>query len=266
MAIDAQSAPEKKGRRRSTGECPRFPVAPIPPILSTGIVCHEIGNVLTAISCSTQLLLAHPEDCQLHIECTRHIQRAIEHARRIFSDYQNSVCAVQPGAMTVDIAAVLKETFSLLSHQMAMRQVTLETDIAPNLPPITGSPLSLQQLFINLISNAVKAMPRGGLLTVSSRAEEDGFVTVKFRDMGYGILKKDMQNIFDPYFTAEPSGEGTGLGLFISQHIMLQHRGTILVESTVGEGSTVSLRFPAAIPDQPNDDVQDTRRGEIPLP
>ena len=253
MATDAQKIPQKKGRCHSKGS--RFPVPSYPLVLSTSIVCHEIKNMLTTILCSTQLLLAHLEDCQLHIECAHHIQKAIDHARRIFSDYQNTMCAIQLDMVTVDIAAVVDETFSLLSQQMVMRRVILKKDFMPNYPGIYGNPISLQQLFINLISNAVESMPQGGILTVSGHAEDNGFVTITFRDEGYGIPERDRVRIFDPYFTTKPSGESTGIGLFISRQIVLQHHGTISVESTVGEGSTVSLRFPVSIPDQPNDDV-----------
>jgi PAS domain S-box-containing protein len=111
------------------------------------------------------------------------------------------------------------------------------------LPEIVCSPQSLEQVFLNLLGNAIHAVDGSGLIRVST--EQDGdFVVASVSDDGHGIPTEKMDRIFDPFFTTKPVGEGTGLGLGIAHHIVSQHGGSIAVESRAGEGATFRVRLP----------------------
>ena len=101
----------------------------------------------------------------------------------------------------------------------------------------------MEQVFVNLIQNAIQAMPGGGKLDIFVRESEE-WVGIAFRDTGTGIPRADLKRIFDPFFTTKPEGEGTGLGLSVSYGIVTQHKGEITVESEVGKGTLFIVRIP----------------------
>jgi len=151
----------------------------------------------------------------------------------------------------VQVARVLEETFTFTAHQLEMNHVTLVRDIAGDLPPISGNAGHLQQVFTNIIINAQKAMPEGGTLTVTCRLKEpaDGgepAIEVLFADTGCGMAPEVQKRIFDPFFTTRRVGEGTGLGLSLSQGIVRNHGGDIAVASAVGKGTTFTITFPVS--------------------
>jgi signal transduction histidine kinase len=121
----------------------------------------------------------------------------------------------------------------------------LTTRLHQGLLIVQGDERELQQCFLNLIFNAIEAMPSGGKLQIISELEKDNKnVRIEIRDTGYGISKKNIEHIFDPFFTTKGEGEGTGLGLSIVYGITKNHKGNISVNSRVGEGSSFVLTFP----------------------
>ena len=127
----------------------------------------------------------------------------------------------------------------------------LSTLLSPNLPPILGDPTHLQTLFLNLITNALDAMPQGGTLTIKTRQgpgslfSGDGeWIEIAITDTGIGITEESKKRIFEPFFTTKKIGEGTGLGLAICKQIIKEHSGRIDVESEVGKGSTFFVSIP----------------------
>jgi len=129
--------------------------------------------------------------------------------------------------------------------------VRLSTHLSPDLPSILGDSTHLQTLFLNLITNALDAMPQGGVLTVKTRqvsppfSSEDGrWLEISITDTGIGITEESKKRIFDPFFTTKKMGEGTGLGLAICEKIVKEHSGKIDLESEVGKGSTFSILIP----------------------
>jgi signal transduction histidine kinase len=107
----------------------------------------------------------------------------------------------------------------------------------------TYDPQQIEQVLINLVTNAVQAMPDGGTLDVSLKEHEDN-LAITMRDSGVGIPEENVVRIFDPFFTTKPEGEGTGLGLSVSHGIVSRHRGRIDVESEVGIGTTFTVTLP----------------------
>jgi len=144
---------------------------------------------------------------------------------------------------------VLSAVISLTRHKMELQNIALHTDLSERLLMITGDPNRLQQCFLNLIFNAMEALPSGGDIWVTSRlVRKTHKAEVEIRDNGYGIPKEHIDNLFDPFFTTKGSGEGTGLGLFIVYGIVKNHGGDIHVESQPGDYTVFKLKFPLLTP------------------
>ena len=145
----------------------------------------------------------------------------------------------------IDLNEVLNAVITLTRHTMELRGVELITRLSPGLLMIRGNDSQLQQCFLNLIFNAVEAMPDGGQLTILSkpdRAKKNALIEIQ--DTGYGIPKENLDHIFDPFFTTKGEGEGIGLGLSIVYGVTKNHEGNIKIDSEVGKGSSFILNFP----------------------
>jgi len=146
----------------------------------------------------------------------------------------------------IDLNQVLLAAILLTRHKMKLRDVDLIIRLYPDLSMILGNDRELQQCFLNLIFNAIEAMPGGGQLKLISKLANDGKnVCIEIHDTGYGIPKGNLDHIFDPFFTTKGEGEGTGMGLPIVYGVVKNHRGNITIDSTEGKGSSFILNFPA---------------------
>jgi signal transduction histidine kinase len=147
----------------------------------------------------------------------------------------------------IDLNDILNSVISLTRHKIELQNIRLRIELSESPLRITGDTNRMQQCLLNLIFNAVEAMPEGGDLYVRSRLDpihRCGEVTVK--DSGCGIPKADLGHIYDPFFTTKPEGKGTGLGLSIVYGVVKNHRGKITVKSRVGDGTAFTLNFPIA--------------------
>lgn len=145
----------------------------------------------------------------------------------------------------IDVNEVLDAVITLTRHKMELQGIQLTTALHPGPIIIHGDINQLQQCFLNLIFNALEAMPDGGKLSVRSNLESTpggGVVTIE--DTGCGIREEDMDHIFDPFFTTKEAGEGTGLGLSIVHGIVKSHGGKVSIRSRVGKGTSFTLSFP----------------------
>ena len=143
----------------------------------------------------------------------------------------------------VDLNALLLRTFDATAPALETRRIQLETELRTGLPQVAGDADRLQQVFINLINNALDAMPDGGDLRVRTLIAATQ-VTVEFADTGTGMSDEVRANIFDPLYTTKARGRGTGLGLFVVRQVVHEHGGEIEVESASGHGAMFRLRFP----------------------
>jgi len=147
----------------------------------------------------------------------------------------------------VDIRILLKEILGIINHRAKSAGVLLRAHLAEDLPLVCVPPSEMQQVFLNLINNALDAMEKqGGSLAISAVRKEDQ-VVVSFSDTGTGIPEEDLQRIFEPFYTTKPPGRGTGLGLAICSGIMNTIGGAIKVSSQVGQGSTFRVFIPMAV-------------------
>jgi signal transduction histidine kinase len=143
----------------------------------------------------------------------------------------------------IDLNVCLGSTIEMLRHELQRRDVTLETDFRDKVH-VTAHPGKINQVFLNLLMNALQACSRGGSIRVRTQAEPGGG-RVDVEDTGCGIKPEHLPRVFEPFFTTKPVGQGTGLGLSISYGIVREHGGTIEVESTVGRGSVFRVRLPS---------------------
>jgi signal transduction histidine kinase len=144
----------------------------------------------------------------------------------------------------LDLANLLRETIQLAKNHMTLSKVQLHDEIADDLPKINGNHQGLQQVFLNLFTNAVQAMPGGGDLTVHTNLGDDNRIKVLVRDTGSGIAEEHLPHIFDPFFTTKDVGKGTGLGLSVSYGIIKKHGGQITVKSKAGKGTSFTVVLP----------------------
>ena len=155
-----------------------------------------------------------------------------------------------------EIGPLLEEVVSLSAQRAKYSNVELSTQLEPKLPAISASHSELQQVFLNLINNALDAMDKtGGKLSVSAQ-QENGNIIIDVTDNGPGIPKANLARIFDPFFTTKPVGSGTGLGLSICYGIIHKMGGDITVRSTVDVGTTFSIRIPVAAGDMEEGEME----------
>jgi signal transduction histidine kinase len=143
----------------------------------------------------------------------------------------------------VDLNRIVRETSELVRPVASGAGVSLNVVADTDLPPLVGHGDQLQQVVLNLLTNAMDATPRGGRIDVATRAV-DGTAMLEVSDTGCGIGEADRKRIFDPFFSTKEPGRGTGLGLFISAEIVRDHRGRIELDSAEGQGSTFRVVLP----------------------
>jgi two-component system NtrC family sensor kinase len=153
-----------------------------------------------------------------------------------------------------DLNAALASTLEILAHELKRQSVEVQTSFA-ELPPVQCHPGKINQVFLNVLLNAVQACTSGGKVEVRTRVGQEHDsptgVVVEIQDNGSGIKPEHLPLIFDPFFTTKPVGQGTGLGLSVSYAIIRDHGGTISVESTAGRGSLFRIRLPLCPPRGP---------------
>ncbi len=165
---------------------------------------------------------------------TRDIERTTSRIHQLVSSikrftYMDRASVAEP----VDVAQLLADTVTVLASKARGKSIALKTDIERGLPKVSGMGGELNQVWMNLIDNALDAAPNGGTVTVSAKREH-GFLAVRVSDNGPGIPPDVRPKIFDPFFTTKPPGQGTGLGLDIVQRVVRAHRGELDVSSVPG--------------------------------
>lgn len=218
--------------------------------LSAG-VAHELRNPLSAMDLNLHLL---QDDLQASrpTEQTAHYLTVLNaECRRMSVILDNFMKFAGPGSVglhQLDVRAVIRYVITLMRFEADDRTIRLEETGDDRLPPVLGDETQLSQVLVNVLVNSFHAMPKGGLCRIAAcRRESDGqeWVDIAVSDTGSGIKKEDLSRLFEPFYTTK--SDGTGLGLAIAYRIMQDHGGTIQVSSEPGHGTTVTLRFPAAV-------------------
>ncbi len=207
-------------------------------------IAHEIRNPLSAISVNLQFLLRKfPEGTQER----KYLELTLEGVRRIEKIVEATLNFARPSKPIVkeeNINDVINATLPLVEISTLKKKIDVITKLEPELPKIRIDFKQIQQVILNILTNAVDAIESSGQIRVSSYLEEEGgvdYVVVSIADSGCGIPKDDLNKIFEPFYTRK--SDGTGLGLAISKQIMNSHGGKIEVESELGRGTTFYLKF-----------------------
>jgi len=210
-------------------------------LLSAG-VAHEINTPLTGISSYIQMLQKKLTDTH-YAQILGKVEAQTDRVARIIKNLLTFARSPSEASFQrVDLKQSLEEILSLIDYKLKNMNIRLVLDLTP-VPPIYGQGERLQQVFINIILNALDAMPGGGELGIRLEGE-DGAAVVRISDTGSGIKPEHRSRIFDPFFTTKGVGKGTGLGLSISYAIVKEHDGRIELQSEVGRGSTFTITLP----------------------
>lgn len=201
-------------------------------------IAHEIKNGLVAINTFCEILLEKESDREM----AGMVRRELKRIDGLVTQMLRLAALKTPAVTPVNVHNLLDLTIRLLEHQMGERTITLTRDYRAGPPIVCGDESRLQQVFLNLLLNAVEAMGQGGQLTVATEIA-DGRLRVSIADTGAGIAPENFSHIFDAFFTTKKNG--TGLGLAISRHTIEQHHGVIEVDSKLGSGSTFRVILPA---------------------
>ncbi len=209
--------------------------------LSAGMA-HEIRNPLGSIRGTAEILRDGIAADDPRAEFADILIREVDRLNRVVQDFLEFARPAETAKGRHDLNALLADVLALTRQQALKSRIEVQFT-AGEIPPVSGEGEQLRQAFLNLVLNALQAMPEGGDLKISSRLEA-GKVQVTFADSGIGIAAEDLGRIFNPFFTTRR--EGTGLGLAITHRIIQGHGGRIDVTSRLGAGSTFTLAFPPA--------------------
>ena len=213
-------------------------------------IAHEFATPLNVISGTLQMLL---EDGALKPDHRDRLKRILSQTERLIQISRDTLSPLKmpaPQFRPADLNALVTEVEAFMAPAFAARGVEFFSKLEIGLPQVRADLHQMEQLLLNLLSNAMDALPSGGRITVETSTDRGGpsmAIVLKVHDDGVGIPKEHLPHIFDPFFTTKGAGKGTGLGLAICKDIVTQHRGEIRIQSEPGQGSVVTIRIPAAV-------------------
>ncbi len=210
-------------------------------------LAHEINNPLGIIISKAKMIMAEGKEKGLPPEVLSDLEIMTRHASRIAQVIRSLLTFARRTPFKLkdlSLNEVIQETVALVEKPFARAGISIIRKFQPDLGFIKGDYNHLQQVFLNLLSNAKDALTDGGTITVETcRDGSCGPVIARVRDDGTGIAPKDLPRIFEPFFTTKEVGKGTGLGLSVSYGIIKAHNGDIKVESQLGKGASFTLMF-----------------------
>jgi signal transduction histidine kinase len=209
-----------------------------------GGIAHEIRNPLAICYSAAQFLMEDDITDEFRRECVEDIRAGINKTSIII---ENLLSFARPTTRTdlipIDLVPVIEETLQLIINQAKVQGIALHWDTPPSPVLVKGIANLIQQVLINILLNAINAMPDGG--TLKLRLEQDARdIRIRVTDTGCGIPESDIDKIFDPFYTTSTAGKGTGLGLSICYSIVKEHGGKIDVQSSLNGGSEFTVCLP----------------------
>lgn len=220
------------------------------------VVAHEINNPLAGILTYAKLLKRWVERGDVVTPKKEEAEQCLDliagESRRCGDLVKNLLTFSRTSQMNIqtsDLNTIAGRAVRLLANQFEMNGVELHQDLAEGLPSLQCDPGQIEQVLLALMINAIDAMPRGGNLWLSTRAQDGSELCFEVRDDGSGIPYEILERIFEPFLTTKESGKGVGLGLAVSHNIIQRHHGRIDVQSEVGKGTTFTVSLPLASSD-----------------
>jgi len=220
-------------------------------------VAHEINNPINGIINYAQMLINHPRRSLKVREIGERIVREGDRVARIVASLLSFARRGSDLKVAMSIEEILSESLTLVGAQIRKDSISLDVDVAHDLPPIICIPQEIQQVFLNILNNARFALNESYLETGEPKKlaifatlqerEDDRVIRISFRDSGTGISSDIVDKVLNPFFSTKPRGKGTGLGLSISHGIVHAHGGDLTIETTDGEFTTISVELPVAV-------------------
>ena len=225
-------------------------------------IAHEMNNPLTSVltfsKLANNILQQEPFPTQRTSELRNYIsylksetERCAHISRNLLDFSRQSEIEIRDN----DIQEILDKTLTILRHRAGLDEIEIQTHYSPELPLLSCDFKRLQQAFVNILWNAIEAMPQGGKLTVATRFDqENDRIEIRVSDTGPGIPEEEVEKIFEPFFTTKAEGKGVGLGLSVAYGVIRQHQGEIHFQSEVGQGTDVIIHLPPGSRSLPIDD------------
>jgi two-component system NtrC family sensor kinase len=209
-------------------------------------VAHELNNPLTGIITYSHLLLEQTKAEDPTKDFLQKIVNQADRCKEIIKGLLDFSRQKKPDITLCDVNSVLMDCISLVENQALFHNIQIQSSLNIDLPRVVIDPSQIERVFMNMIINAAEAIEGNGQLEIVSRFDRDkDCIEIEFTDTGLGIEKENLEKIFDPFFTTKDTGHG--LGLAICYGIIKEHKGTILVESEVGKGTTFNIRLPVSL-------------------
>jgi len=222
--------------------------------LAAGIA-HEVNNPLAVIKEKAGWIrdllseedIAASKNFKEFEDALKKIEYHVDRARKVTHRLLGFARRMEPVQETVDVNRVLEETVGFLENEARFRNIEVKKELLEDLPTIRSDSAQLQQVFLNILENAIDAVGKDGTITIRTNySHQIREVTATISDSGPGIPKEMLDRIFDPFFTTKPGGEGTGLGLSVSYSIVEKLGGRITVESQEGRGASFTIHLPVS--------------------
>lgn len=213
-------------------------------------VAHEINNPLGVILGFCDLLIRKKKVGSQEYEDLKIIEQQGFYCKEITENLLSFTRQEASDDAYANLNECLRETLRIVQHTLEMKEIGLNSDLGTSIPPVRGDCRQLQQVFLNLITNAVAAMEGGGTLSIRTHPDRKNHrAIIEVEDTGTGIPRENLDRVFDPFFTTKPEGEGTGLGLFVSYGIVKKYGGTIECHSVTANcpgdhcGTTFTIKL-----------------------
>jgi signal transduction histidine kinase len=209
-----------------------------------------LASTSSLIQTDIELINEQTDKRDIDIELLKDLEFSLKELKRV-EMIVKSVLGLSRQTQTyvedVDIKTTIEDALKILHNQYKYSEVVIEKDYEENLPRVNGNFANLGQVFLNIIKNALQALPdgKGSIFLKTRYIKETNSVMIECRDTGIGIPTEIINDIFKPFFTTKDVGSGTGLGLYISHEIIKKHEGLISVSSKQGKGTTFTIDLPA---------------------
>lgn len=208
-------------------------------------VAHELNSPITGLLNLLSIYKDQAKEGSKEHEDISDMLQATEYMSKIVTNLTAFSRQPKRELIKIDFNEIIESTLSFASFHLIKNGVTITKNYSRDLLKILGEKEPLQQVVLNLITNARDAMPSGGEFVISTSNSKNGnYIMLEFVDSGAGIKEEVMSKIFDPFFTTKEPGKGTGLGLFVIRGIIENHKGKITVESKIGKGTKFTILFP----------------------
>jgi len=212
----------------------------------TAGIAHELNNPINNIYLTAETLLddyedlSKPEGKELVLDVLNQAERAAGIIKNLL-DFSRSETSF---FTDLQLSGVIEKTLKLVKNQTLLSNIQVNVDLSTDIPLIYGNMRNLEQIFLNLLINAIQAMPSGGTITIKSFRESNQYLRIDIQDTGVGINPENLEHIFEPFYTTKGVGQGTGLGLAVTYALVKKHGGYVEVQSKINSGTTFSIYLP----------------------